>query len=864
MKFASGVWVLVLAGMTSARAAPQAHAIRRSGAITVDGRLDEGAWASAPRHGGFTQRFPKDGAQASLETTFAVIYDDQAIYVGVWARDLDPTKIRRLLTRRDVDSPSDNVIVAFDSYHDRRTAYGFQLNAAGVQRDVMLSNDSSEDWSWDAVWTGGAEITPDGWCAEFRIPLGQLRFAGGARQVWGLQVVRTVSRTREQMAWSPWPRSGSQVVSKFGDVDGIDDLGHARRLELLPYATGGLVSEPVAPGDPLHDPLRPTANLGLDLKLGLGPAFTVSATVNPDFGQVEADPSRVNLSANELFFEEKRPFFVEGADLFRISVGVTNGGIEGSFYSRRIGAPPPVRVDGEFVDAPPFVTIYNATKLTGKTRSGWSVGVLDAVTAEETADVVTADVRSQPVVSPLTNYTVARLKRDFGEGTTSVGLSATGVQRRLAGTGLEGLLHDQAYTGGAQFETRWGKNAWQANLSLVGSYVHGSPEALTRTQRSQAHLFQRPDSRLTVDPDQTGMAGLGFGWLAGKLGDTKWLRYGIGGDLRTPGLELNDVGFLRNANQMVTFYMVEIHDEAPGELLLNYTLNTDVFTVSNFEPMLIDVGWEMNGNAQLTNYWSVNADANWIRTPWQTGALRGGPMRLRWDPSASGSFFVNSDSRRRVQIGFGGSANRTWNQASLSGGADLGLTIQARSNIDLFVGPSWSRTDDAMQYVDAPLDEAGRPHYVFARIDQTTLGVTTRLNWTFSPRLSLQAYAQPFVATGRYSAYKDIDDPGARRFEDRFTRLQGADLIRTDGAYTATSGGTFTFGRPDFSFAQLRSNVVLRWEYRPGSSVFAIWSHGQTHADDDGRFALGRGLRDLVREDAEDVVMLKANYWIGL
>jgi len=845
----------------------RAHAVRRVSSVAIDGHLEEAAWVNAPRQDGFTQRFPKDGIKALHDTRFSILYDDDALYVGVWADDPDPKLIRRLLTRRDVNSPGDAIMVGIDSYHDRRTAYVFTLNAAGVQRDSMVSDDSTsqEDESWDAVWTGEVSTTSKGWCAEFRIPLNQLRFAGGDTNEWGFQILRVVSRTQEQATWSPWPRTGSEIVSKFGVIDGIEKLQPGRRLELLPYASGGLQSTPVEDGDPLNDDLSATGNLGLDLKYGLGPAFTLSATLNPDFGQVEADPSQVNLSANELFFQEKRPFFVEGADLFKLPIGSTNGGIEGAFYSRRIGAPPPVAPDNyEYINSPTSVTIYNAAKLTGKTRNGWSIGVLDAVTAEETATIVLDGKRLSPIISPLTNYAIARVKRDLREGKTTIGASATAVNRKLADTGLESVLHDQAYTGGLQLQHRWGKNAWSAQLGLVGSSVHGSEMAIARTQLSQTHLFQRPDAtNVTFDPTRTNLSGLGAGWMFGRIGDTKRWRVGVGGDLRTSGLELNDAGFQRRADTMVTFYFVERHDEDPGDHVLNYSVNTDVFTVSTFEPRLTAYGLESNGNLQLVNYWNANFGFNLVNDIWEPGALRGGAA-LRVDPIMRANVFVNTDNRKSVQVGFGAYGFRNWTTDSGDIGADLGVTVQARSNIDLFVGPSYFRRDEAMQFVAEAADETAAPHYLFARINQTNVGMTMRMNWTFSPRLSLQAYAQPFVATGRYSQYKDVDRPGADRFEDRFHRLEGNELSLLDGTLTGRHAGTYEFGRPDFSFAALRSTVVMRWEYRPGSSIFAIWSHGQTAFGDDGRFQLGRELGSLGDTKGEDVVLVKANYWIGL
>jgi len=848
----------------------RAQAVRRAGPVVIDGRLDEAVWRDAPHHAGFTQRFPKDGAKASYETSFAVLYDDSAVYIGVWADDPEPHKIRRTLTRRDVEGSADAIAIGIDSYHDRRTAYVFQLNAAGVQRDLLFFDDSQGDDTWDAVWTGGAAVGERGWTAEYRIPLNQLRFVARESQEWGFQVVRVVARTREEVAWSPWPRTGDEVVSKFGVVSGIDRLRPGRRLELLPYATGGFEAMPVDAGDPLNDSFTGRGNVGLDLKYGLGPAFTLSATINPDFGQVEADPSQVNLSANELFFAEKRPFFIEGVDLFKLPIGTGDGGAEGVFYSRRIGAAPPAEPDDyEYIRAPTSTTIYGAGKLTGKTRGGWSVGVFDAVTGRETATIVDADgAVSGPVVAPLTNYAMARVKRDLRGGKTAIGASATAVHRSLADTGLDDLLHDQAYTAGAQLSHRWAKDAWALDLRTVGSYVHGTEAAIAETQTSQRHLFQRPDAQsFHLDPTRTSLSGFGASWKLGRNGNTKHWRYMFGGDLRTSGLELNDMGFQFSSDRAVPFWWVQYHDETPGKEVLSYSASADLFLVADElmgDPRLMDYGLESNGNVQLANHWRFGYFCNLIRSKWVAGALRGGPS-LRVDPRAQVGAFAATDTSKPLWVSLDAWTGRDPTSDSIDGFISAGVTVQARANVDVFLGPSYSYRNDAMQYVEEAPDELDRPHYVFARIYQTTASMTMRVNWTFSPRLSLQAYAQPYVATGRYSEYKDVTKAGAAKFSARFVPLAGANLMLAgDDTFTATRDGTFSFSRPDFSFRQLRSTVVLRWEYRPGSSVFAIWSHGRTSDDASGRFELGRDLRALGESDAENVVMVKANYWIGL
>ena len=812
--------LVVCALATTATAGSRARAIRRAGPIAIDGRLDEVAWSAAPVHTGFTQRFPKDGVPAALATKFAVLYDDTAVYVGVWADDPEPARIRRLLTRRDVDVLADAVAVGIDSYQDRRTAYVFQLNAAGVQRDMLLFDDTKSDDTWDAVWTGDVAVTSSGWTAEFRIPLNQLRFATRDQHAWGLQVFRTVARTQEQAAWSPWPRSSDQTVSRFGVVDGIEKLGAARRVELLPYATGGIEANATDTDG--------RGNAGLDAELGIGPAFTLSATINPDFGQVEADPSQVNLSADELFFAERRPFFLEGVDLFKLPIGNGDNAVEGAFYSRRIG------------------DILGAAKLTGKTSSGWSVGVLDAITGGDTP----------------TNYAVARIKRDFNEGATMVGLSATSVVRLFD----DPEVHDRAYTAGLQLQHRWADGAWTAKLDTVGSYVHGTTEAIAATQRSNRHLYQRPDATNAMfDPTRTSLSGVGATWQIGRLGDTKHWRYGTGGDLRTIGLELNDLGFQTYSDRAIPYIWAQVREDAPDDEVLNWQINADVYAVTTLEPRVLERGLECNASAQFANYWSLSGGCNIIARVADPVALRGGAS-LRLDPRAQGYVNLTTDTRKRLWLSLGAYGGREPKPDQIDGGLDLGATIQARSNVDLYVGPSIFIRNDPMQYVAETMDTTGTPHFVFARVRQRVTSMTIRVNWTFSPRLALQAYAQPFIATGRYSELKDVDTPGARDFADRFTPIHGTRYTLDDNVYSVRTddGGTFQFERPDFAFRQLRSTVVLRWEYRPGSPLFAIWSHGRTSEGIDGRYDLGRDLDRLTDARGEDVVMLKLNYWLGL
>ncbi len=854
-----------------ARSTPQgdfAHLVsRRAGALAVDGHLDDPAWTGARRSSGFRQRFPKDGARPSQETEFAVLYDDDALYVGVWAHDSEPALVKGLLTRRDEESPSDAVLVAIDSYHDRRTAFAFGLNPAGVQRDLIIFDDSASDTSWDAVWSGAAAVGRDGWSAEFRIPLSQLRFSSASSQEWGLQVVRQVGRSGEESSWTPWPRSRPEIVSRFGVMSGLERVPQGRRLELLPYVTAGVAARPVDSGDPLHDPLAPEGNFGLDAKYGVSSAFSLAATINPDFGQVEADPSQVNLGTAQLFFPEKRPFFLDGVELFKMGIGQGDEASETLFYSRRIGAAPHGSPDGEFVAAPSATTIYGAAKLSGKLPSGWSVGVLDAVTAEEHADVVDGDgARREQLVEPLTNFGVAKLKRDLRQGKTTIAASATAVHRALGDSQLVDELHDQAYTAGLELSHRFWRDRLALSSKLFGSYVHGSAAAIEDTQRLPRHLYQRPDAgHLSLDPARTSLGG---GALVADLSynDGHWRMAG-GVDVRTPGLEVNDLGFQDGTDQAVQWLYGAYVDQEPGKELLAYRVNTNFYSVSNLEPRLLSFGGNVNAHATLVNHWGIGGGVELNDDRWDTRALRGGPA-LRADFAYALWGYVDSDPRQRVSLSTFAQVRSV--PASRGYRAKIGSSARllAASNLQLALEPSFEIIEDDAQYIDAVEDADGGERYLVGRIRQTNASLTLRAAWTLSPRLSLQAYAQPFLASGDYETYKEVVEAGAGDVSARYHVLAERELTRMDDTYAVDRDGDgnadYGFDRPDFGFGELRSTLVLRWEYRPGSSLFAIWSHGQSGSDTDGEFRLGRGLSRLADSEAEDVVMLKVNYWLGV
>jgi Domain of unknown function (DUF5916) len=863
---------VVVGGSSSAHADDGAHVVaaqRRRAAIHIDGTIDDAGWRGVPVAGDFWQRTPKEGAVPAHRTEFQIAYDDHAIYVAVRAFDDDPAHIRALLHRRDQESSADWIGVILDSYHDRRTGFGFALNAAGVQRDVLLYDDTNDDSSWDAVWSGASHIDDRGWTAEFRIPLGQLRFAEDD-QPWGVQVMRYVGRSGEQDFWSPVPRNSPGFVSRFGELRGLLGLRGGRRIELLPYITGGLGRVPHDGADPFHDAIDPRFGLGLDAKVGLTSAITATATINPDFGQVEADPSQVNLTANETYFAEKRPFFVEGIEIFQFGIGQGDG--DGSsdtlFYSRRIGAAPHGAIDGDYVDVPAGTTIYGAAKISGKTAGGWSAGLLDAITAQEDASAIDGNrVRSHAIVEPLTNYGLARVKKDLRAGQTTLGAALTSVTRALDGTGLASELHDQAITGGAALSHRFADDKWSTDIRTVGSWVHGTPEAIREDQLGFRHLYQRPDAtHVELDPTRTSMSGGALVWDVSRGGGKHW-RFAVGGDIRTPGFEANDLGFHGPVDSLTQWgFLAYVHDQ-PSARVLSWRINSNAWMYGNFAPEFLGYGGNLNGHIEFENFWNLSAGASIDNNMVDPGGTRGGPG-LRNDPTGHVFANLSSDGRKPVTVEASGSLHRNWAADDFNGSVDVGANLQLRSNVEVFLGPSYATGTTHDQYVDEPIDGAGMSHYLFARIVSDTLALTVRGSWTFTPDVSLQFYAQPFVAAGAYSHFKQAAATRARAHDDRYRNYRADQLELRDGSYfiddDRDGAADYEVGVPDFSVRELRATVVGRWQYRPGSAAFFIWSHGQSDATSEGDLRVGRDLAGIIRAASDDVVMLKVNYWFGL
>ena len=834
---------------------------------TIDGRLDDEVWRSAIPFGDFTQREPVEGDAPTEDTEVRVLYTDAAIYVAVRAWDSHADQIAAQLTRRDMDSPSDWLGIGIDSYLDRRTAFVFLVNPAGVKRDVYVYDDGSEDDSWDAVWDVAIQRDDEGWTAEFRIPFSQLRFPNADQHRFGFNVYRKINRTNEELFWRVPPKAEPGFVSRFGDLHGIEGIRPPQRLEVLPYSVLTRATAPHEPGNPFQGGTSGSASFGGDLKFGLTSNITVDATLNPDFGQVEADPAVVNLTAFETFFPERRPFFNEGSDIFRFSIGLGDGDMENEslFYTRRIGRAPQGEADdrGGYAEQIPQTTIYGAAKVSGRTPGGWTVGLATAVTAEEEAQVVDATgTRYYDVVEPKSEYMVGRLARDYRGGLTQIGLFGTAVRRDLPDN-LQ-YLRSSAFTFGTNWNHRFLNDTYSFAGRIVGSRVGGSEEAIEETQRSAAHLYQRPDNDyLTLDPTRTSLAGFASQISIGKIaGD--W-RFSTGFDTRSPGFEANDLGFMRDADRTIQWVWIQRRWQQPGKVFRSFFLNFNQWSVFNFGWDRLNLGGNLNLHFTLLNYWNGGFGFNSDRGGLSTVALRGGPGLLT--PSSWNVWFnFNSDYRKPVRSGLGGHIWQQSETGSWSWGVRQNVSWRVAGNIEFTAAPGFNRNLDTWQYLQSET-ALGETQYVFGELLQTTASMMFRGNLTFTPTLSLQLYMQPFIATGAYRGYSRVNEPRGATWGDRLDSFAHDQISVDDGDVSVDLDrdgvADLDLGNPDFTYLSLRSNAVLRWEYLPGSTVFFVWQHGRSEFNNGGEFNLRSGASDLLTADATNTLLIKVTYWLG-
>jgi hypothetical protein len=837
---------VVSADFVAVRAAPEAP--------TVDGRIDDRAWAGAPAVAQFLQREPEEGRPASEPTEARVVYTDEALFVAVRAWDSRPAEISAPLGRRDEEGPSDWIGILIDSYHDRRTAFAFAVNPAGVRRDVFYFNDIEQDPSWEAVWDVATARDSSGWTAEFRIPFSQLRFSSAAEQRFGFNIWRRINRKNEIQYWRPIPTNANGMVSLSGDLVGMQGIRPPRQVEVVPYVVGNGSRRRSHDGNPFLSGTSFGRSAGADVKLGVTSNLTLSAAINPDFGQVEADPAEVNLSAFETFLSEKRPFFTEGADVFQFSIA-NRFGTEKLFYTRRIGRAPQGEADdrGGFAEAPDRTTILGAAKLTGKTPAGLTVGLLGALTGEEEARVVDAGgARLRETVEPRTGYFAGRLAKDFRAGQTVAGVFATAVRRTL--TPETDFLRSSAVTLGTDFTHRFRRDTYGIRLVAAGSIVRGSPEAMLETQESSVRYYQRPDNGYaSVDSTMTSLGGGAVMLQVGKHagGDYLWSAQLVS---RTPGFEVNDVGFQQWAGQTTEDLWVGRRWLRPSALFRSAEVRVGQYGQWTYGGQRVQGAAYASSLFTLRNYWS-GALRIWHRVGGvEPTALEGGPGLLL-PGNIFGRLDLDGDPRRGFRWGV---TAMGWDYYA---GRTRGLELSARltwrpsgaGEIGVMPRVVWN-TDDPIFLDRAAI--GGRDEHFVADLDQTTTALTFRGNLNFSPRLSLQLYGEPFASSGRYSRVARVAAPLAPRFADRFDRLGVERARRLGGEWLVDldrDGLTdANLGAARFTVRSFRSSAVLRWEYLPASTLFLVWQHGR------------------LTDTAEDVatldhtVSVKLSYWWNL
>jgi hypothetical protein len=872
---------------------PVARAAARKEPVIVDGRLDDSAWAAAQPITDFHQQLPDEGKAPTERTEIRILFDAGAVYVGARMYDTQgPRAVRKLLVRRDQllnDNASDKIALVLDPFHDRQTRVWFELNPLGVKGDHL-----NGDASFDPVWEGAANVDSLGWTAEFRIPLSQLRFPRDSVQTWGLQIWRTLARRNENDMWAFWRNNQPGGPGYFGTIEGLALTQQPKQLELLPYVVSKSSFALPTPGDPFRSKQEMTSRVGGDIKYNITSSLTLDATVNPDFGQVEVDPAVVNLSDFETTFQEKRPFFVANSSAFSFGnfncYFCSNVSSLNVFYSRRIGRAPQlgslVRSQASYADVPDASTILGAAKITGRTSNGLSVAMLEALTNRVTARYVTSAAAGAPTLEreaePMTNYFVGRLRKDLRKGDTRIGMITTLTNRFMSDSMERSRLRGHAELIGTDIQHYWNNRGFSFLGQLAVSEVGGDTAAMRRTQLSSSHYFQRPDRKETSDgifdisynPARTVLRGYGFyGRLAKESGN--WLLE-TAQNWRSPGFEVNDMGTLSRTDYKWMQASALRQWTTPGRWYRDAAMIIGGQQQLNYEGDRTDLQGEIWGRATLPNYISMSGFVINHPPVFDVLRTRGGTVAK----TAGYNFYAanfSGDSRSRVSWDFGTSHGRDITDEGWNADGYADLILKPLVNLRLSFGPYYSRGIEPNQFVTTVTDPTatafGGQRNVFATLDQHSLSMNTRINATFTPTLTLELFAQPFLASGLYSTPKQYAAPRTSS-----TLVYGKDVgtmsVQRNAAGSITTyhidpdgaGPTaaFDIGNPDFNIRSLRGTAVLRWEYRPGSTVFFVWTQQRSGSEAYGDFDFNRDKSALFRDRPINVFQIKASYWLGM
>lgn len=846
--------------------------------LLLDGILNENIYQNPPITN-FTQKDPDEGKPSTEKTEVWISYDEANIYFSAKFYDSQPDSIDVSLMRRDNMSESDWFWIYLDPYNDNRTGNYFAVNAGGSICDGTLYNDGWMDDSWDGIWEVKTNVDESGWSTEIRIPFGQLRFNEAAEMVWGINLNRDIKRKHEMSFLVMVPKDESGFISRFADLTGLNGVKPKQRLEILPYIVQKAQFLRDSEDDPFYKGNQFQTSFGADLKFGIGSNLNVDATINPDFGQVEVDPAVVNLSAFESFFDEKRPFFIEGANIFQFGNGGANNnwgfnfGTPTLFYSRRIGRTPQgeATTEGD-EDFPNETRILGAGKLTGKINDTWSVGVLSAITEKTYARISTEqDGIVKNEVEPFTHYGVFRTRKEFDEGNKAIGFMFTSVNRDLSNPNLKDLLTDQAYTYGLDGWSFLDENKmYVLTGSVVGSYVHGSKEAMVRVQEMPYRYFQRPDKTyMPIDSNRTSLSGTYARVMLNKQEGNFYLNAALGA--ATPGFEFNDLGFQWFADRInghiVTGYRWYEPDKTFRQKSIYLAFNRN----SDFEDNISRMGFYSTGNLQFLNYWRIGFNGSYDFEATSVTKTRGGPkVMVPYDYSFSIS--ADSDSREKIiaspYAGYWGNGLGSYDYY-------YGFDIEwkPKSQITISIGPEYNFTNANYQWVGAFADENADhtfgSRYVFGEMEQNTFSANIRINWSFSPKLSLQLYLQPLFSVGDYNTFKELAEPNSYNYDIYGENGSAISYDEEDETYTVTPDNTnpdesFSFDNPNFNFKSLRGNAVLRWEFKPGSVFYFVWTHDKVNFHNPGEFAIGKDFTNLWNSDANNIFLVKFSYWFDI
>lgn len=843
--------------------------------INIDGKLTEPIWQSKPVEN-FTQKDPEEGKPATERTEVWVAYDNEYIYVAAKLFDSHPSSIDASLARRDNYVSSDWFAFYVDPYNDKKTGYFFGVNAGGTMLDGILFNDTWDDWSWDGIWESKTSVEPDGWTVEMRIPFSQMRFNQSDQMTWGVNFQREIKRNNEKSYYVMVPKKESGFVSRFASLEGLDGVKPKQRLEATPYVVQKAQSLVHDQGDPFYKSGQFKTSIGADFKIGIGSNLNVDATINPDFGQVEVDPAVINLSAFESYFNEKRPFFIEGLENFYFGIGGANNnwgfnfGWPELFYSRRIGRPPRGETaDADYVKYPGETRILGAAKLTGKLNETISLGAISAVTERTYATLWNDGIRTDEEVEPLTYYNVLRTKKEFNEGRQSLGFMFTSVNRSFNENSLKNNLSQNAYAFGLDGWTFLDEDKlYVLTGAFAGTYVNGTEEYLQNLQKQPYRYYQRPDATYaTFDSTRTSLSGYYGRIMLNKQNGNFYINSALG--FVSPGFEQNDLGFQWMADRINMHTVIGYRWFEPEGIFRSKNIYFSHARSYDFEGNAIsNFLWGRLGGT-FTNYYSLNIGGNYSFEVLNKTATRGGPLTVQ--PAEWNLWmYAESDSREKITV----EVNANYAKDKLGGVFQeyyAGITWKPNTQITFSIGPDYSVNEERRQWVDNFEDPTAvntyKMRYVFAAIKQHTLSANIRLNWTFSPTLSLQLFMQPFFAVGDYAGFKELAAPRTINFN--YYGQNGSKINYDSGndEYTVDPDGSgpaqpFTFSNPNFNYKSLRGTAVLRWEAMPGSILYLVWSHNQSNFDDPGNFSFGRDFKNLWNTQGDNIFLVKFSYWL--